>query len=67
MEILTHMIGRRVEVSVVDSEEVLHGFLRGIDEGFVIVSERNDTGSQTVAVDRDSVWCITTIAEEVKQ
>lgn len=56
---LENLIGRPVSVYLVDAEEPVRGFFQGTDEGFLILSERNNPDAEVSFIDRESVWCIT--------
>lgn len=53
------LIGRRVSVYLVDSENPLEGYFQGIHDGFIVLAERNNPDAEMSLIDRESVWCIT--------
>lgn len=56
---LENLIGRRVTVYLMESETPVQGFFQGTDEGFLILSERNNPDAEVSFIDRESVWCVT--------
>lgn len=56
---LENLIGRRVSVYLGDAEAALEGFFQGMDEGFLILAERNAPDAEVSFIDRESVWCVT--------
>lgn len=59
--LLQRLIERRsfVNVYLVDTQEPLQGLLCGIDDGFVMLADKDEIGARLTLIDRDSVWCIT--------